>query len=141
MNGPVKIMEQIIHHVIGYPIMNRVKTIFYQKRDVIEANIVDKQNNKGIKISTIEDEKIKFTVRVTNHKFYQSRQPGSAPCVIVDLGCKIIKKDHSYNLAKLQLTQLVENLESIRKTKHSICNFGSLVAFIFFYCKICFPHW
>lgn len=45
----------------------------------------------------------------------------------------IVKKDHSYDLADLQLIQLVENLGSMRKAKNSLCMFGSLIVCIFFY--------
>ena len=37
--------------------------------------------------------------------------------MVVDLGYKIVKKGHTYDLAELQLQQLSENLETIIKTK------------------------
>ena len=54
-------------------------------------------------IDTIEDPIILFVLKVIAHKFYQSSQLNSVPYIVVDLGYKIIKKDHSYDLAKLQL--------------------------------------
>lgn len=55
-------------------------------------------------ISTITDPKIEFAMRVIAHKFYQSSRLDSVPCMAVDQAWKIIKKDHTYDIAKLQLT-------------------------------------
>lgn len=58
---------------------------------------------------------------------------------MVDLGIKIVKRDHTYDLVDLQLQQLIENLCSIRRNKSSSCKFGSLLIFLFFYLEDTFP--
>ena len=68
-------------------------------------------------IDTIIDPLIAFVLRIIAHTFYQSNRLNNVPCIAVDVGYKIVKKDHTYNLAKLQLQQLTENLGAIRKTK------------------------
>lgn len=60
----------------------------------------------------------------------------NVPCVAVDVAWKIVKKDHSYDLADLQLKRLAKNLESIRKAKNSMCKFSSLLVSILFYVQI-----
>ena len=60
-------------------------------------------------------------------------------CTVVDLGYKSVKRDHSYDLAKLQLQQLSENLEAIRKAKSAYCKFGFFIVCIFFYVQNTFP--
>ena len=57
----------------------------------------------------------------------------------MDVGYKIVKKDHTYDLAELQLQQLMENLGAIRKTKSAQCKFGSILLCIFFYVYKTFP--
>ena len=96
-------------------------------------------NKRGMSISNIQDPLVEFVVRVIFHKFYQSRRLNNVPCIAVDLGYKIVIKDHSYDLSELQLQQLVENLLAIRKNKNSSCKFGSLLVCIFFYLKNTFP--
>ena len=54
-------------------------------------------------IETIRDPLIEFSVRVISHKFYQSRILNIVPYIAVDVGYKIVKKDHTYDLAELQL--------------------------------------
>ena len=76
---------------------------------MIEKNTGAIWNKRGMTIDTIIDPLIEFTVRIISHKFYQSRRLNSVPCIAVDVGYKIIKKDHIYDLAKLQLQQLIEN--------------------------------
>ena len=57
----------------------------------------------------------------------------------MDVGYKIVKKDHTYDLAELQLHQLIENLGAIKKTKNSQWKFGSILICIFFYVQNKFP--
>ena len=52
-------------------------------------------------IDTIIDPLIEFFVRVISHKFYQSSILNSAPYIAMDVGYKIVKKDHTYDLAEL----------------------------------------
>ena len=84
-------------------------------------------------IDTVIDPLLNFFVRVISHKFYQSSRLNSVPYNFVDVGYKIVKKDHTYDLAELQLQQLIENLRAIKKTKSAQYNFGSIIVCIFFY--------
>ena len=54
-------------------------------------------------IETIIDPLIAFAVRVIAHKFYKSSRLNSVPCIVVDMGYKIVKKGHTYDLVKLKL--------------------------------------
>ena len=84
-------------------------------------------------IDIIIDPMLNFVVKVISHQFYQSSRLNSIPYIAVDMGYKIVKKDHSYDLVELQLQHLMENLEVIRKTKSAQCKFGSNLVCIFFY--------
>ena len=57
----------------------------------------------------------------------------------MDLGYKIVKKDHSYDLSKLKLTQLEDNIAVIRKAKNTSCKFGALLVCTFYYVQDSFP--
>ena len=63
----------------------------------------------------------------------------SGLCTIVDIGYKIFKKDHTYDLAELQLQQITEKLGAISKSKSAQCKFGSILICIFFYVQNEFP--
>ena len=52
---------------------------------------------------------------------------------------KIVKRDHTYDLAKLQLQKIMENLGEIRRKKGAQCKFGSILVCIFFYVLGEFP--
>lgn len=60
-------------------------------------------------------------------------------CITVDLGYKIVKRDHNYDIAELQLQELSKNMEAIRKEKSASFKFGSLIICIFFNVKNTFP--
>ena len=65
-------------------------------------------------IYTITNPLLNFVVRVISHKLYQSSRLNSVPCIAMDVGYKIVKKDHSYDLLELQLQQLMENFGTNR---------------------------
>ena len=72
-------------------------------------------------------------MRIISHKFYQSSKLNSVPCIAVDVACKLVKKDHTYDLAELMLYQINENLGAIKKYKGTKCKFGSVLVCMFFY--------
>ena len=90
-------------------------------------------------IDTITNPLVKFFVRVISHKFYQSNRLNSVPCIAMDVGYKIVKRNHTYDLAELQLQQIMENLGAIRRTKGAQCKFSSILVCIFFYVQNEFP--
>ena len=106
---------------------------------MIEKNIGAVWNKRDMTINKITDPLVEFFVRVISHKFYQSSRLNSVPYIVVDVGYKIVKKDHTYDLAELQLQQLMENLGAIRKTKSAQCRFGSILVCILFYVQNTFP--
>ena len=52
-------------------------------------------------IDTISDPLTTFVVRIIEHKLYQSSKLNSVPCIAIDMGYKIVKKDHTYDLSEL----------------------------------------
>ena len=122
-----------IHRVIGYPTLDIPKTMTSDAKEEIEKNIGALWNKRGMTIDIIFDPLIKFAVRIIAHKFFQSSKLNSVPCMDVDLGYKIVKKDHSYDLSELQFQQLSKNVGAIRKTKSAQSKFGSIIVCIFLY--------
>lgn len=72
-------------------------------KEVIEKNIGAVWNKRGMAIDTSSDPLITFVVRIISHKFFQSNRLNNVSCMVMDLGYKIVKKNHSYDLAELQL--------------------------------------
>ena len=116
-DGPIKISKRIFHRVTGYPTLDWPKTLKSDSKEVTEKNTRAKWNKRGMNIDTIQDPLINFAIRVISHKFYQSSRVNSVPCIAVDVGYKLVKKDHTYDLAELQLQQINENLGAIRRSK------------------------
>ena len=90
-------------------------------------------------IDTITNPLVEFFVRVIAHKFYQSSRINSIPCIAVDMGYKMVKRDHTYDLAELLLQQINENFGAIRKTKGAQCKYRAILVCIFFYVQREFP--
>ena len=102
-NGPIKITKRIIHRVTIYPTLDRPKTLKSDGKEVIEKNTRAIWNKRGMTIDTIIDPLIEFPLKVISHKFYQYSRLNSVPCIAMDVGYKIVKKDHTYDLVELQL--------------------------------------
>ena len=130
--GPIKINKRIIHRVNSYKTLDRPNTLRSDLKEVIEKNTGIVWNKRGMTIDTITDPLLKCSIRVMSHKFCLSSRWNSVPCIAMDVGYNIVKKDHTYDLTALQL-QLMENLGAIRKTKSAQCKFGSILVCIFFY--------
>ena len=113
--GPVKFMKKTVNRVTRFQTLDRPKTLKSDKREAIEKNTGAKWNNMGMTIDTIKDPLLDFAVRIVSHKFYQSSRMNSVPCIAVDVAYKLVKKDHTYDLAKMMVQQINENLGVIRK--------------------------
>ena len=125
--------KKIVHRVTRFQTLDQPKTLRSDKREAIEKNIGAKWNNRGMTIDTIKEPLIDFFVRVISHKFYQSNKLNSVPYIAVDVAYKLVKKDHTYDLAELMMQKINENLGAIRKSKGAQCKFGSVIVCIFFY--------
>ena len=68
---------------------------------LLKDQIKTKKNGCGMLIDGIKDPIIEFLVHVIVQKFYQSTILNSVTCVAIDLGHKIVKKDHTYDITKL----------------------------------------
>ena len=101
--GLVKITKRVIHRVTGFPTLDQARALRSDAKEVIEKNIGARWNKRGMTIDTIMDPLENFVVRVISHKFYQSSRLNSVSCIVVDIGYKIVKRDHTYDLVKLQL--------------------------------------
>ena len=99
--GPIKIKNKIVHMVIGYLTLDCPKTLRSYSKEAIDKNTGAKWNKRGMTIDTIIDPLLEFSIRVISHKFYQSSRLNSVPCIALDICYKIVKKDHTYYLAKL----------------------------------------
>ena len=101
--GPIKITKKIVHRVRRFPTLYQRKTLRSDNKEAIERNIGAKWNKKDMTIDTITEPLLDFVVRVISHKFYQSSRLNSIPCIGIDVAYKIVKKDHTYDLAELML--------------------------------------
>ena len=99
----MKFMKKTVNRVTGFQTLDWPKTLRSDKEEAIEKNTRDKWNNKGMKIDTIKDPLLEFAVRIVSHKFYQSSRMNSVPCIAVDVAYKLVKKDHTYDLAELMV--------------------------------------
>ena len=90
-------------------------------------------------IDTITEPLLDLAMIIISHKFYQSSRLNSVPCIAVDVAYKLVKKDHTYDLAELMFQQINENMGAIRKSKGAQCKYGLVLVCMFFYLMKEFP--
>ena len=92
-----------------------------------------------MKISSVTNAELKFSIHAIAHKIYSSSHLNSVLCEAVDFAFKVVKNNLSYDLADLLLKQFNKNMESIRTSRNNTCKFGSLLTCLFFYVQKFFP--
>ena len=70
-----------------------------------------------MKLNGVIDMEIKFGIHVILHEIYSSIYLNNIPCEVVDLEYKVVKKNLSFDLAKLLLNHLSKNMESIQVSR------------------------
>ena len=108
------------------------------KAELVKKTLAE-WDERGIKITGIIDMELKFGFYVVSERIYSSNHLNSVSCEAENLALKIVKNNMAFNLAKLLLNQFNKNMESIRGSKNNLCNFGSLITFLFFFVKKFFP--
>ena len=81
--------------------------------DELEKKTLTEWDGKGMKISSVIDEKLKFGIHIVTHKIYSLSCLNSVSCKAFDLAYKLVKNNLSYDLADLLLKQFNKNMESI----------------------------
>ena len=73
-----------MYKVIGYPTLDRKKTMLCLGRGKFEANIRVEWNGRGLSITNISYSLIEFLVRIIAQKFYHSSRLNSVSSMVVD---------------------------------------------------------
>lgn len=89
--------------MLGFITLDRPRTMQIDANEIIEKNIRVVWNIRGMTIEKVLDPLIAFVVKEIAHNFFQSSRLDSVSCMAIDLCYKIIKKNHTYELAELQL--------------------------------------
>ena len=69
----------------------------------LEKKTLVEWDDRGMKISSVIDAELKFGIHVIAHKIYSSSPLNSVSCEAVDLACKVVKNNLSYDLVDLLL--------------------------------------
>ena len=105
----------------------------------LEKKTLVEWDGRGMKISSVTNMELKFSIHIITHKIYISSRLNNIPFEPMDLAYKVIKNNLSLDLAELLLNQFNKNMESIITSKKNPCKFGSLLTYLFFYVQNFFP--
>ena len=132
-------MKKMIHQTTRLPILNKEKTTKTISQVELECKTVAKRDGRGMKISSVTDMELKFRIHVVAQTIYSSSHLNNMSCKVVDLALKVVKNNMSFKLSKMMLIQFNKNMESIKTLNNNPCNFGSLLACLFFFVQFFSP--
>lgn len=101
LKKPMKIMKKMVHQVMSYPMLDRLKTTKTLALGELIKKTLEEWDERGLKINNVTNIEIKFGIHVISHEIYNSSRPNNAPCEAVDLAYKVVKKNLSFDLSKL----------------------------------------
>jgi len=133
LNKPFKITKDAIravtslHSSRGLPILKSVKN-----QTVTEAT-GSKFDKRAMTIEDITDLDIKFASMIIGYKIYHSSRENSVSGTAVYTAYEMLRKNVDYDLCELLLSQLMENLQKIKKDKKNSFKYGGLILCLFFY--------
>ena len=90
-------------HNTSLPMLTKAKVTKTLGQVELEKKTLAEWDGKGMKISNVTNEKLKFGIHVIAHKIYSSSHLNSVSCEVVDLAYKVVKNNLSYDLADLLL--------------------------------------
>lgn len=83
-----------------------------------------KWDGQVMMINEIEDPEVKHASMVIGYRVYHSSRTNSAPVAAIHTTYQTIKDNVDYDLSEALRTQLISNLESIKKYKRQKFKFG-----------------
>lgn len=111
----------MIHCITSLPMLSKAKATKTLGKEELQKKTLAEWDGKGMKISSIIDEKLKFGIHVIAHKIYSSSCLKSVSREAVDLAFKVVKNNLSFDLANFLSKEFNKNMESIRTSKNNPC--------------------
>ena len=69
----------------------------------MEKKTLVEWDGRGMKISSVTEEKLKFGIHIIAYKIYNSSRLNNVSCEAIDLAYKVVKNNLSYDLTNLLL--------------------------------------
>lgn len=90
-------------------------------------------------VNNINDPVVKYASMVIGYRIYYSSRLNSIATASIHIAYQMVKENVDYDLAEALRSQLMVNLEAIKKDKKLRFKFGQLILSLFFYCQNYFP--
>lgn len=136
---PHKITKEAIHVVTKLWATGEVPLLRTIPKDDVNRLTKSKWDGHAMTMNDIDDLAMKFASMVIDYKVYYSRRINRIPRVAIHTTYRMLKENIDYDLAEALRTQLVLNLETIKKDKRQKFKFCQLIIGLFFYFQNFFP--
>lgn len=130
LDRPHKFFKELIHVVIG----------FCATCEDVENLIGSKWDGREMMVNNINDPTVKYAYMVIGYRINYSSRMNNIPIATIHTAHRMIKEDIDYDLSEALRSQLVLNLESVKKDKRLRFKFGQLIIGLFFYFQNYFPN-
>lgn len=134
LDRPHKITKEAIHVVIGFCSTGEVSLLSSVLKNDVEKIIGSRWDGKTMMVNKINGLAMKYASMVIGYRiFYNSRSMNNISAATIHTAYQMVKENMDYDLAEAMRSQLMANLEVMKKDKRLRFKFGQLILGLFFY--------
>lgn len=124
LDWPHKNYKKAIHVVTGFCATGEVPVLRSIPKNDVESLTHSKWDDREMTVNNIIDPIVNYASMVISYQIYYSSRMNNIPVTSIHIAYHMIKEDFDYDLSEALRSQLVLNLESIKKDKRLIFKFG-----------------
>lgn len=139
LDRPHKISKEAIHTVTRLCATGEVPLLRYVPKNDVEKLTRSKWDGRAMTVNNISDPTVKYASMVIGYRIYYSSKMNNVLVAAIHTAYQMIIEDVDYDLSEALRSQLMLNLEAIKKDKRLRFKFGQLILGLFFYFQNSFP--
>lgn len=136
----IDITADLIHDVIGLSKSSVIPLNEKNMRKIVISNIGSSYNGRGIVISKIKQDDVRYLCKILTTKFCTNSREDDMVASMVHITYLMCVDKVPIDMYEILRIQLFENLERIKKAKYTQFQFSSLITYMFFHLLRRFPY-
>lgn len=133
LDRPHIITKEVIHAVTGFCSTDEVPLLRSVPKNDVEKLTRLKWDGRAMTVNNINYPAMKYASMVIGYRIYYSSGMNNIPTTTIHTAYWMVKENVDYDLVEALRSQLMVNLEAVKKDKTLRFKFGQLILGLFFY--------
>lgn len=133
LNRSHTITKEVIHVITSFCQIGEVPKMRTISKEIVIALTRSTVDDRAISVNKIADPGVIFATMVIGYQIFHSSKMNNVPSVVVHVAYKMMIENEDYDLCEAMRSQLMLNLESIKKDNRQKFKYGHLLIDLFFY--------